>query len=73
MRRAAEVANPRTVRLRAGDRPVIFGHYWLTGAIRLQSPRSACVDYSAGNGGPLVVYRFDGERELGEEKFVWVK
>jgi hypothetical protein len=28
------------------------------------------VDYSAGKGGPLVAYRFDGERELGAEKFI---
>jgi hypothetical protein len=30
------------------------------------------VDYSAGKGGPLVAYRFDGEQTLSQEKFVWV-
>jgi hypothetical protein len=33
---------------------VFVGHYWLTGDIGLQSTRRACVDYSAGRGGPLV-------------------
>lgn len=52
--------------------PVFFGHYWLTGAPLLQSPRHACVDYSAGDGGPLVAYRFNGEPTLSPEGFVWV-
>jgi hypothetical protein len=30
------------------------------------------VDYSAGNGGPLVAYRFDSEPELVPEHLVWV-
>jgi hypothetical protein len=33
-------------------------------AATLQSRRSACVDYSAGNGGALMAYRFDGESDL---------
>jgi hypothetical protein len=53
--------------------PVLFGHYWLTGDIVLQGPRAACVDYSAGKGGPLVAYRFDGEEELSPDKFVSVQ
>jgi hypothetical protein len=52
--------------------PVFFGHYWLTGAPVLQSRRHACVDYSAGNGGPLVAYRINGEPTLSPEGFVWV-
>jgi hypothetical protein len=44
-------------RLIDNNNPLSFGHYWLTGDIALQSPRHACVDYSAGNGGPLVAYR----------------
>jgi hypothetical protein len=46
--------------------------YWLTGTPSLQSSRSVCLDYSAGNGGPLVAYRFDSEPELSAERFVWV-
>jgi hypothetical protein len=44
----------------------------ITGDIAPQSPRHACVDYSGGKGGPLVAYRYDGERELSMEKFVSV-
>ena len=63
---------PAHARMRLDRKPVFFGHYWLTGDIVLQSPWRACVDYSAGKGGPLVAYRFDGEQELTGEKFVWV-
>lgn len=36
--------------------PVFFGHYWLTGAVRIEAPNALCLDYSAGLGGPLVAY-----------------
>jgi hypothetical protein len=52
------------------DRPVFFGHYWMTGKPRVQAPNLACVDYSAGHGGPLVAYRWDGEAQLRDEHFV---
>ncbi len=67
-----DVPTPAHVRLPASEKPVFFGHYWLTGTPVLQSPRCMCVDYSAGKGGPLVAYRFDGESQLSEERFVWV-
>lgn len=51
------------------DRPVFFGHYWLTGAPRPLTPRAACLDYSAGRGGPLVAYRWDGEPVLDAARF----
>ncbi len=52
------------------DTPVIYGHYWRTGERVLDpSERTACVDYSAGKGGPLVAYRWDGESTLDERKF----
>lgn len=53
-------------------KPVFFGHYWMSGHPRLQSPTTACVDYSAGRGGPLVAYRWDGEPRLDEHRFVSV-
>jgi hypothetical protein len=56
----------------AGDKPVFFGHYWMTGTPILQTPMAACVDYSAGKGGDLVAYRWDGERVLDGEKFLGV-
>ena len=50
-------------------KPVFFGHYWMTGAPQLQSPTVACVDYSAGNGGDLVAYRWEGEPTLDASHF----
>ena len=57
-------------------KPVFFGHYWLApdSAKAPKSPLCACLDYSAGKGGPLVCYRFDkGDRVLAAEKFVAVR
>ena len=45
---------PVHTRIPAMSTPVFFGLYWLTGTPSLQSSRPVCVDYSAGNGGPLV-------------------
>src|SRR5205807_2083541 len=63
---------PEYARIERVVKPTFFGHYWLTGAPALQSNRSVCVDYSAGNGGALVAYRFDGESDLSPEHLVWV-
>lgn len=53
-----------------GETPVFVGHYWMTGIPRLESHKVACVDWSAAKDGPLVAYRWDGERELDARKFV---
>ncbi len=53
-----------------GDVPVIVGHYWETGTPTVYGPKVACVDYSAGKGGPLVAYRWDGEPDLADDHFV---
>lgn len=50
--------------------PVIYGHYWETGDQHVSSERTACVDYSAANDGPLVAYRWSGETALIDENFV---
>ena len=52
--------------------PVLFGHYWFTGTPTVISPRFACLDYSAARDGPLVAYRFDGEKELSSDKLTWL-
>lgn len=52
------------------DKPIFFGHYWMTGAPSVLSDKVACVDYSAGKGGKLVAYRWDGERCLDNSKFI---
>lgn len=51
-------------------KPVFFGHYWMTGSPRPQSSTAACVDYSAGMGGPLVAYRWNAGEPLAAHRFV---
>ena len=67
-----ELPLPEYARIGAITKPTLFGHYGLTGAPAPQSAMSACVDYSAGNGGPLVAYRFDGEQSSALDHFVSV-
>ncbi len=50
--------------------PLFIGHYWLTGTPAPQTPKLACVDYSAGRGLELCAYRWDGEQEILSENFV---
>ena len=50
--------------------PTFVGHYWLTGTPKPLTPNIACLDYSIGNGGQLVAYRYDGEATLDQNKFV---
>lgn len=50
--------------------PTFFGHYWMKGSPTLMGPTMACLDYSVAKGGELVAYRWDGETELSELKFV---
>jgi hypothetical protein len=52
------------------DVSVFFGHYWWNGTPAPLAPHVACVDYSAGRGGPLVAYRWDGESVLVMRNFV---
>lgn len=53
------------------EKPVFFGHYWLKGKPKLFRNNICCLDYSVAKGGLLVAYRYDGERELREDKFVY--
>jgi hypothetical protein len=50
--------------------PVFIGHYWMEGTPSLRAAGVACVDYSAGKGGALVGYRWQGEPELDAAHFV---
>lgn len=50
--------------------PIFVGHYWMTGKPSIQTPKVACLDYSAAKDGPLVGYRWSGEDELSNENFV---
>lgn len=53
-----------------GAAATFFGHYWMQGLPAPVSRTMACVDYSAGNGGALVAYRWNGEIELNAANFV---
>lgn len=56
---------PRSISARTyreDARPVLFGHYWLSGTPRLQASNALCLDYSAGTDGPLVSYAMDKEQ-----------
>ena len=54
------------------DRPVFVGHYRFNPDWPLApaAAKVACVDYSAGRGGPLAAYRFDGEPVLSANRFI---
>lgn len=53
----------------AHERPVFFGHYWLSGEPVIQRPNALCLDYSAGKDGPLVTYEFQpGETLLSSDR-----
>ena len=41
----------------------------MSGRPELQSPKVACVDYSAAKEGPLVAYSWNGEQELDAANF----
>ena len=52
-------------------RPVFIGHYWLWAERPgLLAPNVVCLDYSVASGGFLTAYRWDGEVQLDEQKFV---
>ena len=52
------------------EKPLFLGHYWRTGLPSLLTPYIACVDYSAGKGGPLVAYQWRGEDQLTSANFI---
>jgi hypothetical protein len=49
--------------------PILVGHYWFSGDVRLENDKVAVLDWSAAHHGPLVAYRWDGEEQLVNEKF----
>lgn len=53
--------------------PILIGHHWFQGVPKVESPKLACLDWSAAKDGPLVCYRWDGEDELSDEKLFWVQ
>ena len=56
------------------DKPVFVGHYWLSDDCpSILAGNVACLDYSVAKGGFLCAYRWDGEQQLSNDRFVWVK
>lgn len=57
-----------------GDKPLFLGHYWRTGTPQPLSQHIACLDYSIAGGKDrkLCAYRFQGEKIIRSENFVWV-
>jgi hypothetical protein len=69
--RVPDIEIPRELRLAPIEgSPILFGHHWFSGVPALETPKIACVDWSAAGGGPLVAYRWDGEAELQHDKLV---
>lgn len=62
------------IKYSSDEPPVFIGHYWMDTEPQLLAPNVACLDYSvaASSGGKLVAYRWDGEQQLSDEKFVYV-
>ena len=54
------------------DVPVFFGHYWFEGPVKLATTNSCCLDFSVAGGGKLAAYRWDGEKQLDNNKLVYV-
>lgn len=57
---ADEYPDVRNILCYQDKQPVFFGHYWIDKGLRPQPQRenACCLDYSAGDGGNLVCYRF---------------
>lgn len=54
------------------DRPVLFGHYWLTDLAKIGSGAAMCLDHSVAKSGRLLAYRWSGERALSLQNVVSV-
>jgi len=55
------------------DTPVVYGHHWRQWEPDEHldwTPRTACVDFSAVRGGPLVAYRWRGETAIDPSHYV---
>jgi hypothetical protein len=56
--------------------PVFYGHYWRQGSPKHKhdwTDYTACVDFSAVNGGAMTAYRWSGEERIQVENYVSVR
>lgn len=68
-----EVSGAHRSHVYAEKVPVIYGHYWRQGApehLHDWTDYTACVDFSAVNGGALTAYRWSGERRIRPQNYV---
>lgn len=55
------------------NKPIFFGHYWMTGKPEVLSSYIACLDWSVvKENGCLAAYQYDGEETLSDDKWVAV-
>lgn len=56
------------------EKPVFFGHYWMEGEPVPLAANIACLDYSVAKpGGKLVAYRWNGEKVICPENYIWTE
>ena len=69
-----EIAGDHLVEYSHEAPPVFLGHYWMEGEPAPLASNIACLDYSVAKpGGRLIAYRWDDERLLERDRFVWVE
>jgi hypothetical protein len=52
--------------------PIFLGHYWFSGPVAAENAKVAVLDWGGAHHGPLTAYRWDGEQQLSDKKFVMV-
>lgn len=68
-----EIAGDHGISYGHSEPPVFLGHYWLSVTPTPLENNVACLDYSVARpGGKLAAYRWNGERVLHADSFVWV-
>lgn len=71
--RVPDIPVPDVVRLcEVEGAPIFIGHHWFSGEPGIETPKVACLDWSAAKDGPLVAYRWAGEDTLINENLVWI-
>lgn len=55
------------------EKPVFFGHYWMTGIPALQKNNVCCLDFSVAKNGVLCGYQHHGEKILSQKHLMWVE
>lgn len=55
------------------EKPVFFGHYWMTGTPYILSQKRTCLDFSIAKDGVLAAYTWRGETELTPDHLTYVE